>query len=220
MEAEIGRNEAAPFLREFGVKSKAGRGYAMLRIPALYGNPIRDRIVNEINKFMIIWSLHPEPCQAPLNLPLDLAAAPTGLGRRRLLGRPRRCTQAVDGGEENHGRIDIRIADFGHLAAVDPAQERVAALAVDPEHAGHRVDAVALHQPQRAGFGGQPVARVAPARRVLFEREGARTASYAPDAAVAAAGNEPAHLDGTARQRARHLGRFGERAVRRAQGPA
>lgn len=32
VEAEVGRNEAAPFLREFGVKSKAGRRHHMQRL--------------------------------------------------------------------------------------------------------------------------------------------------------------------------------------------
>src|SRR6202043_3068884 len=106
------------------------------------------------------------------------------------------------------------------VTAVDPAQKRKTVRAVDPEHTRHRVDAVALHQPQRADFGREPVARVVAARRVLLEREGPRPATHAPDAAVAAAGDEAAHRDGVAGQRARYLGRFGERAIRGAQGLA
>ena len=158
--------------------------------------------------------------QAPLNLPLDLAAAQTGLGCRRLFGGPGRRAQAMDRGEENDRRVDIGIAHFGNVTAVDPAQKRIAVLAVDAEHARHRVDAMALHQPQRADFGREPIARVVAARRILLERKRAPAARHAPDAAVAAAGDEPAHLHGIADQRLRDLGRFGERAVGRAQGPA
>ena len=39
VEAEIGRNEAAPFLREFDVKSKASCRHRLKRLPALGGEP-------------------------------------------------------------------------------------------------------------------------------------------------------------------------------------
>ena len=220
VEAEIGRNEAAPFLREFGVKSKAGCRHRATRLRALDGEPRRDGIINKINQFMLVAGGVAQARQAPLNLPLDLAAVETGLRCRRLFGGPGRRAQAMDRGEENDRRVDVGIAHFGNVAAVDPAQKRITVLAVDAEHARHRVDAMALHQPQRADFGREPVARVVAARRILLERKRAPAARHAPDAAVAAAGDEPAHLDGIADQRLRDLGRFGERAVGRAQGPA
>src|SRR6202035_95870 len=55
---------------------------------------------------------------------------------------------------------------------------------------------------------------------MLMRRTRPPAAGYAPDAAVAAAGDELAHLDGIADQRLRDPGRFGECAVGRAQGPA
>ena len=54
VEAEIGRNEAAPFLREFGVKIKAGCRRRCARLRALDGEPRRDGIINEINQFMLV----------------------------------------------------------------------------------------------------------------------------------------------------------------------
>src|ERR1700682_6620601 len=98
--------------------------------------------------------------RAPLNLPLDLAALETGVRRRRLFGGPWRRAQAVDRGEENDRRVDIGIAHCGNVTAVDPAQKRKTVLAVDAEHARDRVAAMALHQPQRADFGREPIARV------------------------------------------------------------
>ena len=160
VEAEIGRNEAAPFLREFGVKSKAGCRHRATRLRALDGEPRRDGIINKINQFMLVAGGVAQARQAPLNLPFDLAAVETGLGCRRLFGGPGRRAQAMDRGEENDRRVDIGIAHFGNVTAVDPAQKRIAVLAVDAEHARHRVDAMALHQPQRADFGREPVARV------------------------------------------------------------
>ena len=161
MEAEIGRNEAAPFLREFGVKIKAGCRH---RACALSGSRSasrrRDGIINKINQFPLVAGSVAQARQAPSNLPLDLAPRQTGLGCRRLFGGPRRRAQAMDSSEENDRRVDVGIAHFGDVTAVDPAQKRIAVLAVDAEHARHRVDAMALHQPQRADFGRQPVARV------------------------------------------------------------
>src|SRR5580693_1518308 len=53
VEAEIGRNEAAPFLREFDVKSKAGRRHRSMRLGALEGEPWRDIFINKINKLSL-----------------------------------------------------------------------------------------------------------------------------------------------------------------------
>ena len=220
VEAEIRRNEAAPFLREFGVKSKAGCRHRCKRLRALDGEPRRDGIINEINQFMLIAGGFAQARQTPLNLPFDLAAVETGFRCRRLFGGPRRRAQAVDSGEENDRRVDIGIAHFGNVIAVDPAQKRIAVLGIDAEHTRHRGDAMALHQPQRADFGREPVAWIVAAWRILLERKRAVAARHAPDAAVAAAGGEPAHLDGIAGQRLCDAGRFGERAVGRAQEPA
>ena len=112
VKAEIGRNEAAPFLREFGVKSKAGCCHRAMRLRALDGEPRRDRIINKINKFILSAGGITQARQTPFNLPLDLAAAETSFGRRRLLGGPRRRTQAMDRGEKNDRGIDIGVAHF------------------------------------------------------------------------------------------------------------
>ena len=112
---------------------------------------------------MVVTGSVAQARQALFNLLLDLVAAQTGFSCRRLFGGPGRRAQAVDGGEENDRRVDIGIAHLGNFAAVNPAQQRIAVFTVDAEYARHFVDAVALHQPQRTDFGGEPIARVIPA---------------------------------------------------------
>src|ERR1700685_3788985 len=137
--------------------------------------------------------------QASLNLLLDLTAAQTGFRSRRLFGGPGRRAQAVDRSEKIDRRVDIGFPHFGNVTAFDPAQKRKTMLAVDAEHTRHRVDAMVLHQPQRANFGREPVARVVATRRILLERKHAAAAADAPDAAVAAAGGEAAPPHGAGR---------------------
>src|ERR1700722_14248246 len=101
----------------------------------------------------------------------------------------------MDGGEEQDGGIDVGITDFADLAAVNPTQQRVPALAVTAEHARHSSDVIALHETKRAHFGRKPIACIVLTRRIQLKRKFAPTAVYTPDSAITAAGRKTADFD-------------------------
>ena len=91
-------------------------------------------------------------------------------------------------------RIDIGVHNVGDRSAIDPAQERKAALMIHADDTGNRINVIALHQIQRAHFGRQPVARIIRTRRILLERKFLRAGSHMINAAVAAAADQALDL--------------------------
>src|SRR3954465_3497688 len=87
MEAEIGWDEAPPFLGQFGSKINPGVLQCGGRICDLPGKSRLTKTVNEISKFRLVRQ-RPQQRYAGINLTADLCARKAGFGSRRLLRRP------------------------------------------------------------------------------------------------------------------------------------
>src|SRR6266540_2667093 len=89
VEAEIGGHEAAPFLREFSCKIKAGRRHLGARLLASLHRGRQNSVFNKINKFRLVSEIA-QARQPYADLPLDLLSTKTRLRREWLLRSPGR----------------------------------------------------------------------------------------------------------------------------------
>jgi hypothetical protein len=209
MKAEIGWNEAAPFLREFAVKIKAGFDRQFSRRRGPIRELRRQRMLKEIKKFLIGRDCRLEVRQTLTDLAHNLSAGQACFRREWLQSGVRTSAQTMNCTEETDGGIDVVIGDFDDVAAVNPAQQRVTALIVYAEYTGHPIDVMAFKKPERADFSRKSVAGIVIPRRILLQRENAGAAPHPPDAAVTATADDPGQLDRAADEGARDVGRLG-----------
>ena len=153
-------------------------------------------------------------CSLLLAAPQDARCGPrSGARSPRPTGRPRRPAaarrphrrppQGVDRRQERDGGIDVaHRATSPTGGAVDPGQQRIAAVAVDADDTRHVADVAALHQAQRADLGAEPVARIVAPRGILLEREApARRERPDRSGCCGRRRQQLMHLDGRAQQR-------------------
>ena len=115
----------------------------------------------------------------------------------------------MDRAEEGDGRVHIRVSDLPDRRAIDPGQQRIAMITINPYNTGDIADIAPLHQCQRADFGAKPVAGIRLSRGILLEREIPRAAVDTIDSAVApACGGKMMNLDRCTEQGFRNASRF------------
>src|SRR5215470_6611840 len=100
----------------------------------------------------------------------------------------------MDGRKKRDSGVDIAIAQLPNVVPLDPCEQRIAALAINPDDVWYFIGRATLEQTQRAHLGGQPIALVIDPRRVLLERVGPLAGADAVDPTVAATG-DPVEFD-------------------------
>ncbi len=213
METEIGRAQGSRRRRQRRGEGQAAGAIAVLG-PADDRRRQRRQLLVEKGRQLRFAGNRRQSRRAPLDLAGDFSPGKTGFGGERLLPRRAFPPQRVHGGEEIASPIDVRRRGIAHHLAVDPFEQRIAALGVGRDGAGHAGDAMAAHQPQRAEFDAETPPPVPLGRGIMLQRVILASPGDAVDPAVAAgAAHRRDRVDRAAEQRGGDRG-SGSRRIR------
>ena len=153
MKSEIRRHQTSPFLRQIGRKIKTGRLNLRLRV---------DGLAFENRNEVILQESLPRPPRRERSE--DAPNGPGSAARFRLHDKQASAAAGCSfaqgvfrstwiAAKKMGRRIDIGVGNLGNGGAIDPAQQRKTALAIDSGDARNGINAIALHQIQRTHFG-------------------------------------------------------------------